>query len=94
MNQQVSNSNIVGQNTYTTTTTNQQYVGGNQVGSGVQYGQQQVGGYAGQTSYSSVPQTDYKLVNETYQSNTGYSQLGNTLTQKVVAEEIPVESRI
>ena len=49
--------------------------------------------YGGQ-SYSQVPQ-DYKLVNQTFQTSTGgYSRLGQSLTQKVVAEEIPVESRI
>ena len=50
--------------------------------------------YGGQTTYSSVPQ-DYKLVNQTFQTSTGgYSRIGQSLTQKVVAEEIPVESRI
>lgn len=50
--------------------------------------------YGGQTTYSQVPQ-DYKLVNQTFQTSTGgYSRLGQSLTQKVVAEEIPVESRI
>lgn len=49
--------------------------------------------YQGQTSYSQIPQ-DYKLVNQTFQTSTGYSGLGQSLTQKVVAEEIPVESRI
>ena len=50
--------------------------------------------YGGQTTYSQVPQ-DYKLVNQTLQTSTGgYSRLGQSLTQKVVAEEIPVESRI
>ena len=50
--------------------------------------------YGGQTTYSQVPQ-DYKLVNQTFQTSTGgYSRMGQSLTQKVVAEEIPVESRI
>ena len=50
--------------------------------------------YGGQTSYSQVPQ-DYKLVNQTFATTAGgYSRLGQSLTQKVVAEEIPVESRI
>ena len=50
-----------------------------------------------QNSYSTVP-TDYKMVNQTFATSTGgYSRIGGTaqnLVQKVVAEEIPVESRI
>lgn len=50
--------------------------------------------YTGQTTYGQVPQ-DYKLVNQTFQTSAGgYSRIGQSLTQKVVAEEIPVESRI
>lgn len=36
------------------------------------------------TTYSQLPQ-DYKLVNQTFQTTTGYSALGQSLTQKVVA---------
>lgn len=68
------------QNSYTTNTytTGQQY-SSNLVGGQTQY-------YATGPQYS----TTDKLVNQTYQTVGGYSQLGNTLTQKVVAEEIPV----
>lgn len=42
--------------------------------------------YGGQTTYSNVP-TDYKLVNQTYTTTTGgYSGLGQSLAQKVVAD--------
>lgn len=86
----------VGGNTYgqTTTTTVQ---GGQVVGSPLYQTTYTTGPntvYGGQTTYSQVPQ-DYKLVNQTFQTSTGgYSRIGQSLTQKVVAEEIPVESRI
>lgn len=42
--------------------------------------------YAGQSSYTTGP-TDYKLVNQTYATTAGgYSGIGQSLTQKVVAE--------
>ena len=84
---------ITGGNTTVNTTT----VTGNQVVGGPTYTTYTQGPsvvYGGQTTYSSVPQ-DYKLVNQTFQTSTGgYSRIGQSLTQKVVAEEIPVESRI
>lgn len=47
--------------------------------------------YGSQSTYSNVP-----VYNQAYQTTTvgGYSRVGQSLTQKVVAEEIPVESRI
>ena len=97
-------SNIVGGQTYVTggsgvrgVTTGQSIVGQTLVG-GPSY---QTNTYTtgpivtGQTSVYNGQVNDYKLVNQTFQSNTGgYSRIGQSLTQKVVAEEIPVESRI
>ncbi len=81
---------ITGNNT-TTNVTGTQVVGGSTY---TTYNQGPSVVYGGQTTYSSVPQ-DYKLVNQTFQTSTGgYSRIGQSLTQKVVAEEIPVESRI
>ena len=85
---------FTGGNTTVTTTNIQggQVVGGQ--GYNTTYTQGPSVVYGGQTTYSSAPQ-DYKLVNQTFQTSTGgYSRIGQSLTQKVVAEEIPVESRI
>jgi hypothetical protein len=58
-------------------------------------GQTVVGGPTYQTSVYNGQPTDYKMVSQTFNSTTGgYSRIGQSLTQKVVAEEIPVESRI
>ena len=73
----VTGQNIVGQTVtsplyQTTYTTQPTVVGGQTV-------------YNGQASYSNGPQ-DYKLVNQTFQTSTGgYSAIGQSLTQKVVA---------
>jgi hypothetical protein len=73
---------------------------------GVTSGQTLVGGPTYQNTYSTGPiatgqtsvyngqATDYKLVNQTLNTTGNYSRIGQSLTQKVVAEEIPVESRI
>jgi hypothetical protein len=85
---------FVGNNTTVTSTNVQQgqVVGGQVYGTTYTQGPSVV--YGNQASYSQVPQ-DYKLVNQTFQTSTGgYSRIGQSLTQKVVAEEIPVESRI
>jgi hypothetical protein len=97
-------SNVVGGQTYVTggsgvrgVTTGQTLVGQTFVG-GPAY---QTATYStgpivtGQTSVYNGQATDHKMVNQTFNSTTGgYSRIGQSLTQKVVAEEIPVESRI
>ncbi len=72
-----------GNTSYSTT-----HVQGGQVVGGQSYANQYTNvpnaTYGGQTTYSQGP-TDYKLVNQTFQTTGGYSRLGQSLTQKVVA---------
>jgi hypothetical protein len=83
--------------TVTNTYTTGGYTTGGQYASNLVGGQYSSNVVGGQSYYATTgPQysTTDKLVNQTYQTTTGYSQIGQNLTQKVVAEEIPVESRI
>lgn len=63
----------------TTTYTSQVPVTGTQYVGGSSYA------YGGKTTYSGIGQ-ESKLVNQTFQTSAGYSRLGQSLTQKVVAE--------
>ena len=74
------------------TVTNTYTTGGYTTGG--QYSSNVVGGQSYYATTGPQYSTTDKLVNQTYQTTTGYSQIGQNLTQKVVAEEIPVESRI